>query len=176
MMKNTDRKHKILYVSAILFAIVLTGIITLFGTLAGLFPVHPVITGTAVRVASSSEKFTPSQIRGALEAVTEDMQESGFQGCVLKRVEYNEKQSNAILAIEEQMGRDHAGASVAYDQGIAVGGISKVAIISVKYTCDQSSMNLGLNPGDGGYFCSTFFTGDSVKDVHDWKILDCGNG
>ncbi|KFI92502.1 hypothetical protein BISA_0904 [Bifidobacterium saguini DSM 23967] len=133
------------------WGVVIAGIAVLVVVMLCVVANRPADTSHVQYTYSASSKFSKAQLDAAGKTVTRSF--SGFTGCTLNKVSYDESTADKFLDWE-------------YDENDR----ERMFVATVDFTCDGSDMSLSKGPQSMSWYLRLNDDGKT------WKEIDHGNG
>lgn len=159
---DSGRMKYIVAICVLLLVVVaVTGVVHWFGS-------RPADTSHIDYSFSASGKFTDAQLKAAGRKTAEVF--SGFTGCTIERISYDEHRADGLLDLEDQA----KAASPSYTSAIYDAykryGRDRIFIATVDFTCDGSDAS--LSAGEQSMTDYLYLDDDGKT----WTEIDHGNG
>lgn len=132
------------------------------------FSSSPADTSRTRTVITGTGKFTQTQIRDAETVALKHLR--GFHGCRIDSISYDDKQSKALLALEQSAAQE--GGSSSISTAIEQHGINNVIMLTSDFTCAGSiSLPHGKTTGWGLWYA---WNPQSTDAHNGWTFIDEG--
>ncbi|KFI97454.1 hypothetical protein [Bifidobacterium stellenboschense] len=163
-MKEHDRRRGVGVVIAVIIVLAVVGLFAF----ARWWSDRPGDIAHARYTYSASDRFTRKQLDAAGKTIANAF--TGFGGCTLDKVAYDETRTDRILDLEDKTKRESPSYSSSIYEAYKRYGRDRILMADVDFTCDGFEPSLSRGPQSMTWYLLLDDDGET------WTEIDHGNG